>query len=211
MDTTCTHCETPDPTGSALCIPCTTRLTDQLQQLPRLYEALAAHLAPSMSTGQGRGSKGGPAPLPVNEHVLGLRGPGGMADIVSDWLTAVHRDRHLRAPRLAGDALTRLHTAVAGLLAHMPWIATGWPAAGDLAAEIADLHRSAASVVDPDPRPRGRRIGHCPAAHTDGTLCGAVLTLQPGETVVSCPWCSASYPPALWAGLKQLIDADAAA
>ncbi|KPL29084.1 hypothetical protein JI76_28605 [Streptomyces anulatus] len=211
MDTTCTHCETPDPTGSALCIPCTTRLADQLQQLPRLYEALAAHLAPSMATGQGRGGKGGPAPLPVNGHVLGLRGPGGMADVVSDWLTAVHRDRHLPAPRLAGDALTRLHTAVAGLLAHMPWIATGWPAAGDLAHEIADLHRSATTVVDPDPRPRGRRIGHCPAAHTDGTRCGAVLRLPVGETVARCDWCGTTWPPATWTQLKAWQTEDAAA
>lgn len=208
MDTTCTHCHAPDPTGSTLCVHCTTRLTAQLQQLPPMYEALAGHLAPGSSSGQGRSGKGHPAPLPLRVDILDLRAE---FDTVSGWLSAVHADRQLRGPRLTGDTLTRLHTAVAGLLAHMPWIVSGWPAAGDLAHEISDLHRSATTVVDPDPRPRGRRIGHCPAAHTDGSLCGAVLTLQPGETVVSCTWCSASYPPALWAGLKQLIDADTAA
>ncbi|MFJ6615435.1 hypothetical protein ACIQPT_34745 [Streptomyces sp. NPDC091289] len=205
MDTTCTHCHTPDPTGSTLCIPCTTRLTDQLHQLPRMYAELAGHLTPGSASGQGRAGKGGPAPLPLRVDVLDLRSE---FETVCGWLGAVHDDRHLPAPQLAGDTLTRLHTAVAGLLAHMPWIAVSWPAAGDLAQEVNDLHRAAASVVDPDPRPRGRRIGHCPAAHPDSTICGAVLTLQPGETVVSCPWCTASYPPALWAGLKQLIDAD---
>ncbi|MEV5261768.1 hypothetical protein AB0L02_27475 [Streptomyces anulatus] len=208
MDTTCTHCETPDPTGSALCIPCTQRLTEQLTGLPRLYAELAGHLAPGSSNGQGRSSKGGPAPLPLRVDILDMRAE---FDAVCGWLSAVHDDRRMRTPRLTGDSLTRLHTAVAGLLAHMPWIVSGWPAAGDLATEINDLHRSAATVVDPDPRPRGRRIGHCPAAHSDGSLCGAVLSLRPGEQVVSCPWCSASYPPALWAGLKQLIDADTAA
>ncbi|MGW4040448.1 hypothetical protein ACWEIM_29935 [Streptomyces sp. NPDC004778] len=210
MDTTCTHCHAPDPTGSTLCVPCTNRLTAQLQDLPRLYEALAPHLAPSMATGQGRGGKGGPVALPVNETVLALRAPGGMADVVYGWLSAVHETRGLRVPKLTGDALTRLHTAVAGLLAHMPWIVV-WEHAHDLAEEIGDLHRNVSSIVDPDPRPRGRRIGHCPAAYEDGVLCGAVLTLRPGEQVVSCDWCTATYPPALWAGLKKLIDADAAA
>lgn len=208
MDTTCTHCHNPDPTGSTLCVHCTTTLTAQLQQLPRMYEALGGHLAPGSSTGQGRGGKGGPAPLPLRVDVLDLRGE---FNAVSAWLSAVHDARRLRTPRLAGDALTRLHTAVAGLLAHMPWIVATWPGAGDLAQEIGELHRNASSVVDPDPRPRGRRIGHCPAAYEDGVICGAVLTLRPGEQVVSCHWCSASYPPALWAGLKKLIDADTAA
>ncbi|WP_371624071.1 hypothetical protein OG245_15270 [Streptomyces sp. NBC_01116] len=206
--TTCTHCHAPDPTGSTLCVHCTTTLTRQLQQLPRMYAGLGLLLAPSMATGQGRGGKGGPAPLPIDGDTFDLRRE---FDTVYAWLSAVHDARRMRTPRLAGDTLTRLHTAVAGLLAHMPWIVATWPGAGDLAGEIGELHRNASSVVDPDPRPRGRRIGHCPAAHTDGSLCGAVLTLQPGETVVSCPWCSASYPPALWAGLKQLIDADTAA
>ncbi|MEU0102413.1 hypothetical protein [Streptomyces sp. NPDC006267] len=207
MDTTCTHCHTPDPTGSALCIPCTHRLTDQLTALPRMYEALGVHLAPGSSSGEGRSSKGGPAPLPLRVDILDLRRE---FDAVSGWLSAVHDARHMRTPRLAGDTLTRLHTAVAGLLAHMPWIVV-WPHAHDLAQEIGDLHRDATTVVDPDPRARGRRIGHCPAAYDDGTRCGAVLTLRPGEQVVSCAWCSASYPPATWAGLKQLIDADTAA
>ncbi|RUP66736.1 hypothetical protein SSPNP10_15855 [Streptomyces sp. NP10] len=207
MDTTCTHCETPDPTGSALCIPCTTTLTGQLAALPRMYEALAGHLAPGSSSGQGRAGKGHPAPLPLRVDILDLRAE---FETVCAWLSAVHDARRLRAPRLAGDTLTRLHTAVAGLLAHMPWIVV-WEHAADLADEIGELHRSAATVVDPDPRPRGRRIGHCPAAYEDGVLCGAVLTLRPGEQVVSCDWCTATYPPALWAGLKKLIDADAAA
>ncbi|MEU0359938.1 hypothetical protein [Streptomyces cyaneofuscatus] len=207
MDTTCTHCHAPDPTGSTLCVHCTTRLTGQLQQLPRMYAELEQHLTPGSGSGQGRGGKGRPAPLPLRVDVLDLRSE---FDAVSGWLSAVHDARRLRGPRLAGDALTRLHTAVAGLLAHMPWIVV-WPFAHDLAEEISDLHRSASTVVDPDPRPRGRRIGHCPAAYEDGVICGAVLTLRPGEQVVSCDWCTASYPPALWAGLKKLIDADAAA
>ncbi|MFJ9573595.1 hypothetical protein [Streptomyces bacillaris] len=201
MDTTCTHCHNPDPTGSTLCMPCTTRLTTQLQQLPRLYEALAPHLAPSMATGQGRSGTGGPAPLPVNEHVLGLRAPGGMADVVYGWLRAVHDTRDLRAPRLAGDALTRLHTAVAGLISHMPWI-VAWDHAHDLAVEIHDLHRNVTTIVDPDPRPRGRRIGHCQAIDTSGAICGSVLRLAPGETVVRCDWCSMAWPPATWVQLK---------
>lgn len=206
--TTCTHCETPDPTGSALCIPCTTRLVDRLTALPRLYTELGGHLAPGSSSGEGRSSKGGPAPLPLRVDILDMRRE---FETVSGWLSAVHDDRRMRTPRLAGDTLTRLHTAVAGLLAHMPWIVSGWPAAGDLAAEIADLHRSAASVVDPDPRPRGRRIGHCPAIDPSGAICGSVLHLMPGETVIVCPWCTCAFPPAMWTQLKAWQTEDAAA
>lgn len=207
MDTTCTHCHTPDPTGSTLCVHCTTTLTAQLQQLPPMYEALAGHLAPGSASGQERAGKGGPAPLPLRVDILDLRAE---FDTVCAWLSAVHDARRLQGPRLTGDTLTRLHTAVAGLLAHMPWIVATWPGAGDLAQEIGDLHRNASSVVDPDPRPRGRRIGHCPAIDPSGTICGSVLRLMPGETVIVCPWCTCSFPPALWAGLKTLMEADAA-
>ncbi|MFI2084346.1 hypothetical protein ACH43Y_28805 [Streptomyces rubiginosohelvolus] len=209
MDTTCTHCHTPDPTGSTLCVPCTTTLTARLQQLPRMYEALAGHLAPGSSSGQGRGGKGGPAPLPLRVDVLDLRSE---FDTVCGWLSAVHEARRLPGPRLAGDTLTRLHTAVAGLLAHMPWIVATWPGAGDLAQEIGELHRNASSVVDPDPRPRGRRIGHCQSIDTSGTICGAVLWLAPGEQVARCDWCSMAWPPATWMQLRawQAENADAA-
>ncbi|WP_159030136.1 hypothetical protein [Kitasatospora albolonga] len=208
MDTTCTHCHAPDPTGSTLCMPCTTRLVGQLQDLPRMYEALAGHLAPGSSSGQGRAGKGHPAPLPLRVDVLDLR---TSFETVYAWLSAVHEARRLRGPRLAGDALTRLHTAVTGLLAHMPWIVV-WPGAHDLAQEIGDLHRSAATVVDPDPRPRGRRIGHCQSIDTSGAICGAVLRLAPGEQVVRCDWCSMAWPPATWVQLKawQTENADAA-
>ncbi|MFH9761337.1 hypothetical protein ACH4MJ_04280 [Streptomyces anulatus] len=206
MDT-CTHCHAPDPTGSTLCVHCTTRLTGHLAELPRMYEALAGHLAPGSASGQGRGGKGHPAPLPLRVDILDLRAE---FDAVSDWLSAVHDARRLRAPRLTGDSLTRLHTAVAGLLAHMPWIVSGWPAAGDLAGEIGELHRSAASVVDPDPRPRGRRIGHCQSIDPSGAICGAVLHLAPGEQVARCDWCSMAWPPATWMQLRAWQTENAA-
>ncbi|MFJ9318273.1 hypothetical protein [Streptomyces globisporus] len=206
MDTTCTHCHNPDPTGSTLCVHCTTTLTGQLTALPRMYEALAGHLAPGSASGQGRAGKGGPAPLPLRVDILDLRSE---FETVCAWLSAVHDARCLPGPRLAGDSLTRLHTAVAGLLAHMPWIVL-WPGAADLATEIGELHRNATTVVDPDPRPRGRRIGHCPAQFEDGVICGSVLRLMPGEQVVRCLFCETTFPPAMWAGLKTLMSADAA-
>lgn len=207
MDTTCTHCHAPDPTGSTLCVHCTTQLTGQLQQLPRMFAALGMLLAPSMATGQGRGGKGGPAPLPLNDHAFDHRKE---FDVVYGWLAAVHDARRLQGPRLTGDALTRLHTAVAGLLAHMPWIVATWPGAGDLAQEIGELHRSAATVVDPDPRPRGRRIGHCQSIDPSGAICGAVLWLAPGEQVARCDWCSMAWPPATWMQLRAWQTENAA-
>lgn len=198
--------------GGYLCPGCAKATIVRLECLPDLYAGLLPFLAPSSSVGQGRSGKGGPAPLPVVEGVLDLRGPGGMVAIVENWLSAVHQDRGW-APRVpTGSVEGRLDTAVSGLRRNMPWIAMSWEQAGTFAEEIRDLARSVSSIIRPAaPTERGTRVGRCPAEHEDGTLCGAELRLGHGERVVTCAWCHTSYPPATWIGLKVLIDEDAAA
>ncbi|MFE9853598.1 hypothetical protein ACFYPN_33105 [Streptomyces sp. NPDC005576] len=210
--TTCLLCEQPDETGSYLCPGCTKKTIVRLECLPALYRGLAPFLAPASGVGQGRSGKGGPPPLPVNERVLDLRAAGGMVGVVESWLAAVRQERgwHPLAP--SGGIEGRLNGAVVGLLRNMPWITVSWPMAGEFAAEIRDLARDVASVVSPSSAAeRGRRIGHCPAVHENGTICGAVLQLRQGERVVTCDWCGCSFPPATWAGLKVFMDEDAAA
>ena len=208
----CQLCTQHDAMGGYLCPGCTKDTIVRLECLPALYDALASFLAPSSAVGQGRSGKGGPAPLPVVEGVLDLRGPGGMAGIVDNWLSAVRQERGMQQLRLAGSVEGRLAAAVSGLIANMPWIALSWPQAGTFAEEIRQLARSVSSIVRPAaPTEQGTRLGTCPAQFDDGGVCGAVLRLAPGERVVTCAWCQTSYPPATWVGLKVLIDEDSKA
>jgi hypothetical protein len=206
----CQLCDTHDTMGGMLCPGCTKGTVVRLECLPALYDGLAPFLAPSSTVGQGRSGKGGPAPLPVVEGILDLRAPGGMVGIVESWLSAVHQDRGWAARVPAGSVEGRLDTAVSGLRRNMPWIAVSWEQAGTFAEEIRDLARSVSSIVRPAvDEVRGTRVGNCPAQFDDGGICGALLRLGHGERVVTCSWCGTTYPPALWAGLKVLIDEDA--
>lgn len=210
--TTCLLCERHDATGGQLCPGCTKDTIVRLEALPVLYRALAAFLAPAATGGQGRSGTRAHAPLPVAELPLTMRGPGGMAGVTEDWLSAVRTDRGMTEPRPVGAVEARLGRAVAGLIANMPWIAVSWPLAGSFAEEIRDLTNAARSVVAPRDRPDVVvvRLGLCPAM-TDAGVCGAVLNRHPGESVVTCDWCSTSYPSSTWSGLKVLMDQDAKA
>ncbi|WP_326700227.1 hypothetical protein OG909_24840 [Streptomyces sp. NBC_01754] len=207
----CQLCDQHDPTGSQLCPACTTATRVRLECLPALYDGLLPFLAPSSAIGQGRSGKGGHAPLPVREDILDLRGV--MVGTLEDWLSAVRQERGMRqhpARRRGVDG--RLDAAVEGLLRHMPWITVSWSEAGLFAGEIRDLARDVQSIVAPAvDTVRGTRIGTCPAVHDDGGVCGAVLRLGHGETVVRCDWCSTAWPPATWAQLKAWQDEDQAA
>ncbi|MFD4662479.1 hypothetical protein [Streptomyces halstedii] len=206
----CQLCDQHDPTGGQLCPACTKATRVRLECLPALYTGLAPFLAPSSAVGQGRSGKGGHAPLPVREDILDLRGV--MVGTLEDWLSAVREERGMRQLASRPGVHGRLNTAVAGLLANLPWIAVSWSEAGLFAGEIRDLVRDVQSIVAPAvDQVRGTRVGTCPAVHEDETICGAVLRLGHGETVVTCSWCGITYPPAMWAGLKTLIDADAKA
>jgi hypothetical protein len=205
----CLLCDQSDETGGYLCPGCTKATVVRLECLPGLYDGLLPFLAPSAAVSQGRSGKGGPAPLPVREEILDLRGPGGMVGVVEDWLSAVRLERRMRHLAPAGSVEGRLKAAVSGLLANMPWIAVSWPSAGTFAEEIRDLANSVRSIIAPlDPAERGIRLGKCPAVDESGNICGAILTYRRGETVVTCPWCTCAFPPATWAGLKEFIDHD---
>lgn len=205
----CQLCTQHDPTGSMLCPGCTKATRVRLECLPALYDGLAPFLAPSGGTGQGRSGKGGPAPLPVREDILDLRGPGGIVGVAESWLAAVRHDRRMRPLAPAGSIDRRLTTAATGLLANLPWISVSWEQAGEFAGEIRDLVRDIQTIIAPTVDTiRGRRIGHCPAVHEDGEVCGSVLRLPPGATVARCDWCGTTWPPATWAQLKAWQDED---
>lgn len=208
----CLLCDEHDETGSYLCVGCTKATEVRVQSLPGLYRGLAPFLAPAGGVGQGRSGKGGPAPLPVNEEILDLRGPGGLVGVAERWLADVRRDRGHAVATLPDGVDARLQVAVTGLLRNMSWIAVSWPAAGYFAKDIRDLVDSVRSIIAPEPAvDRGQRIGRCPAMSLSGVLCGAVLWLPRGEKAVRCEWCDTRYPPYVWGQLKAWMTEDARA
>ncbi|MFD5874038.1 hypothetical protein [Streptomyces sp. NPDC060322] len=200
----CLLCDKHDAMGGYLCPGCTKATVVRLECLPGLYDGLLPFLAPSTAVGQGRSGKGGPAPLPVVESILDLRGV--MVGQLEDWLSAVRQERGMRGPR-QGGVDGRLAGAVSGLLRNMPWIAVSWSQAGAFAEEIRDLARDVKSIVAPAvDEVRGTRVGNCQSVDVSGAICGAVLRLVPGDRVVHCDWCGMNWPPATWAQLKTWID-----
>jgi hypothetical protein len=203
-------CDT-NPTDGYLCSACTRTLAEQLLRMPVLYRALAAFLPPA-ARGTQHGSHGlaVEAPLPVSEHVLDLRGPGGMVGILEQQRAALHVARGWEEPVLGVGILNRV-TLAAGALAHsLDWAAESWPDAGDFARTIRDLHGSAASVVHPRlVGERGTRLGMCPQLVSEDEaegVCGAVLRHYPGERAVTCRWCGTVYEPHAWTALREWID-----
>jgi hypothetical protein len=199
---TCTVCET-DGSAGYLCQDCTTDLDRHLSELPRLYEQLADFLAPST---QRSNTVGGhvhrpDAPLPVDENVLDLRGPGGVVTVLETWRQALHEDAGWRWPDPFGDFRGRLLRAVRALRAQVPYVASAWPQAGLFATEVRALRAEVLSIVCPPEKTL--RVGLCPKVLADGTACGAVLRATPGNPEIRCRWCDTAYPPSSWLGLAR--------
>ncbi|MCD2461952.1 hypothetical protein MBT42_00065 [Streptomyces sp. MBT42] len=208
--TTCQMCDT-HPTDGYLCPGCTRTLAEQLLRMPALYRALAAFLPPA-ARGAQHGSHGpaAEAPMPVVEHVLDLRGPGGMVGILERQRAALHAARGWVAPALGVGILNRVALAAGGLAHSLDWAAESWPDAGDFARAIRDLHGSAASVVHPRlAEERGTRLGMCPQLVSEDEaegVCGAPLKHYPGDRAVTCRWCGTVYEPHAWTALRDWID-----
>ncbi|MFE1926509.1 hypothetical protein ACFW91_28610 [Streptomyces asoensis] len=186
---TCTLCEAE--AGEAyLCERDTTALAGRLARLPALAAELPAHLVPAARglteavTSHPAGSR-----PPINLDVIDLVGTGHMAALIRSWRVDVQR---VRWPQHTPPALAGLVADCRWLGMELDWIAARYPAAGDLAREVRDLERDARSIVG-DPVPVPQRIGLCVAVTDDkGTVCGAVLSHLPGETV-RCRWCRTEY------------------
>jgi hypothetical protein len=169
-----------------LCPSCTRDLAERLEQLPALYAGLGIMLVPPTGSG-GRGATMVVSPLPLVPEVADARSAFG---ILPTWARALADDRDEPPPVPAGPDLGhQVAAACAALTTARDWIANAWPAAGDCAREIRDLHYDARTVVGaPD---LAARMGRCPTVR-DGAVCGAELLLPHGEQVVRCRWCSAT-------------------
>lgn len=196
---TCLACDRElfgDAAGHQLCPGCARATGERLDRLPALYRALAAFLAPTGRRPETGSSRPAEAPLPVHEHVLDLRGPGGIVGVLEDWRAALHADLEWSPPAVRGTIEARVTRAVRGLRDNLPWIAETWPEAGTFATELRNLHAAVLSIVNPPEHTL--RVGTCPAVFVDGAHCGAVLRTTPGADTITCNWCDATWPPDTW-------------
>lgn len=176
-----------------LCPGDTLALAERLERMPKLYAALAGFLAPAARGSAERVSSTIVEPaLPVDEAVLDLR-YGGIALVLEGWRSDVQRVRGWGEPAIEGSIDRRVLAAARGLGMQLEWIAASYPAAGDLACEVREMEGAALSIVGAAPD-RGRRIGQCVATvDKAGTVCGATIRHQRGETKLVCPWCACVY------------------
>jgi hypothetical protein len=198
----CELCERP-AADAYLCPGCADDLLDRLRRLPVLYAALGAMLTPARGTGGGRAATVVEAPAPVRLDVADARAAFGA---LPSWARALADDR--RRPELTSsrralaapdDLGARVTAACRALAAAQEWIVSSWPAAGDCAREVRDLHDAARTIVGVDDLPA--RMGRCPKL-VQGEPCGAELLLPEGAQVVHCRWCKATYPTGVWAALR---------
>jgi len=195
--TTCEACQRPVPAGY-LCESCRQDLGERLEQLPALHAALGELLVPSRRAAEARG---GPAvlvvsPAPADIDAIEARGEFGVLEV---WARACAEDRKAPVPAAEDGAGARVTAACASLRAALDWIASTWPAAGDCAREVGDLHAAARQMTGAADLPA--RMGRCPQL-VHGSPCGAELLLPDGQQVLHCRWCGATYPPGVWAALR---------
>jgi hypothetical protein len=166
-------------------------LAARLGELPVLYAEVGQCLVPR---GHGWGdivaTRSGAGPRsPLNEDVIDTVNSLRAAELTHLWRADVQR---VRWPQHSEPPAAGLAADCRWLGMELEWIAAHYPAAGDLAREIRELEGQARSIVG-DPVPRRQRIGYCIAPAGDqGTVCGAVLSRLPGETV-RCRWCRTEY------------------
>jgi hypothetical protein len=178
-------------TSGYLCTRHSEQLVARLEELPALYAEVGECLVPRQSGwGEIVATKSAAGPRsPIDEDVLDTVNWARAAEVMRLWRTDVRR---VRWPHRGTPPPGSLADDCRWLARQIDWIVASYPAAGDLAREVHDLERQARSVVG-DPEPRVQRIGLCVAVTDDqGTVCGAVLSRLPGESL-RCRWCGTGY------------------
>ncbi|KUN34929.1 hypothetical protein AQJ30_27460 [Streptomyces longwoodensis] len=169
------------------------KLAARLRELPTLYREVIECLVPRR-TGWGdivaSHAAAGPR-SPINEDVIDTVNWARATEVIHSWRADVRR---VRWPHREGTPPARLDDDCRWLAQELDWIVMQYPAAGDLAREVAELNSAVRSVVG-DPEPRPQRIGYCVALVGEGIVCGAVISRMPGETRLTCGWCGTVYGP----------------
>lgn len=193
--------------GSLTCDPCSTRMRDALDDIVRLYPAVAEEVLCGTNSDDGPRGVGGSfhSGPPINLARIDRESRLARADIVyivASWADEVREDTGL-PPRPGPPALK----AEAVVLVRMwSWIRSqDW--VGDLAAELFDLQRTLQQLAG---ETRGRiPLGLCPQpVDTDPRtgapiVCEQRLYARPGDRAVRCPQCATTWPAFRWDELHR--------
>lgn len=201
MSPTCGRCER-DLKHGYLCATCTRTLAARLEELPTLYDEVAECLVPrGGGWGEIVATRGAAGPRsPINEDILDEVNTVRAAEVAHLWRVDVQQERW---PQHTPPPPAGLAADCRWLSMELDWIASAYPAAGDLAQEMHELETAARSIVG-DPAPRSQRLGTCVAIVAEGVVCGAVIKRMPGETKLMCRWCGYTYAGALdWMRLQH--------
>lgn len=138
MTAQCGKCEELIEAGY-LCQGDALALAGRLERLPVLSSRLSVTLMPAARGITERVSNGHAGPSsPVNDAALELW-YGGMAVILEKWRADIQQWKRWSAPVIEGNVDRRLFAACRWLGMNLEWIADEYPAAGDLAREVAGL------------------------------------------------------------------------
>ncbi|WP_406396975.1 hypothetical protein [Streptomyces uncialis] len=178
-------------TGTVLCLTCRTRLADALARLPALYQECGERhfraRTPAWAEAPGpRRPPTGPLHVPacdVRHAVLG---------VLACWAGTTVQKTGVRAPRRAvGDLCVFLHRNLGFLVRH--------PAAGEFAAEVADVRDRAERVARPE-RTGRTAVGPCAEPGCAGRLTARAARDRDDPARVTCD----TDPAHTWSGPEWL-------
>jgi hypothetical protein len=183
--------------GPRLCASCRAQLANHLTVLPDLYRRCEGILVHTRGRDLERVHGGLPGGISLNDSAVAIRTE--MMTVLASWAGLVVDERDVPRP-LRRD----VHALTDFLVLHLDWLALH-PAAGELAAEIATLVRSAEDTISPDTAVRVE-LGPCNRSGCDGVVSVVVGgDVEPTPNLMSCDGGHA-LPPQQWLMLKHRIE-----
>lgn len=207
----CAHCQRllyADELARVACRLCEDRARTQLTALPGLYDQLGDALAPGSSASDGgRVEASKSAPLPVNVHVLDLRGPGGVVAnllaIEDSWRQALR----WTATPFRGNYEQTIRGTVRFLSINVTWACSSYEEVSFDLDVIRKLHSQSQAATTGE---RRRRVAvTCLAEYDDSTVCGAELHIDTSAASTRCRTCGASWGREDWVRLHEGVQAAA--
>lgn len=183
--------------GSRLCASCRAQLATHLTVLPDLYRRCEGILVNTRGRDLERVHGGLPGGISLNDAAVATRTE--MLTVLASWAGLVVDERNVPRP-LRRD----VHALTSFLLTQLDWLAQH-AAAGELAAEIAALVRSAEDTISPDTAVRVE-LGPC-----NRSGCAGVVSVvvggddEPTPNLMSCD-SGHALPPQQWLMLKHRIE-----
>ncbi|WP_433544700.1 hypothetical protein ACQPZG_05580 [Streptomyces sp. CA-294286] len=156
-------------TGTSLCLHCRSRLAEALSRLPALYrQCEERHFrAPAPAWAKPPGPR---RHVPVATlHAPAADARRAVLGVLASWAGLTVQSTGARAPRReVGELCAFLHRNLGHLVRH--------PAAGEFAAEVADVHSRAERIALPPQEAPATAVGPCVM-----TGCGGRLTARPAR------------------------------